>query len=229
MAPTRYTGRFPNRIAVGEARTEPTPKPIMYNPVVSDTLAVVTWYVDATFVNPAARIGVIPPPTMQYKPSDMRAESLLHIGQLRGSLCESSGCGSRIIAPSFVNFFPLDALDWRDSRWLCTGVGGCEGREEAEVRAGALRRPRGSFRSPVRRRTDPAISKVRFRRFTGPVEALTWHFVSSWVIQNTHTPSRRFCLLFLLGVLNACVSILSVGYIGSRIAAKEGPLGRLSF
>jgi hypothetical protein len=48
--PKRYTGRFPNRIAVGEAITEPTPRPIMYKPVVSDTLAVVMLYVVATFV-----------------------------------------------------------------------------------------------------------------------------------------------------------------------------------
>lgn len=30
-----------------------------------------------------------------------------------------------------------------------------DGMEEAEVRAGAFRRPRGSLRLPVRRRTEP--------------------------------------------------------------------------
>lgn len=39
---TRYTGRFPQRIAVGLANTDPTPIPIMYSPVVSETRAVAT-------------------------------------------------------------------------------------------------------------------------------------------------------------------------------------------
>ncbi len=42
MALTRYTGRFPNRMAVGEAITEPIPKPIMYRPVVSETVSTET-------------------------------------------------------------------------------------------------------------------------------------------------------------------------------------------
>lgn len=33
----------------------------------------------------------------------------------------------------------------------------CEGREECEVRAGAFRKPRGSFRRLARRRTEPIV------------------------------------------------------------------------
>jgi hypothetical protein len=65
MQEAKYTGLFPKRIAVGLAKTEPTPIPIMYKPVVSATSGTETSYVSATLVKPAARIGVMPPPTMQ--------------------------------------------------------------------------------------------------------------------------------------------------------------------
>lgn len=45
---------------------------------------------------------------MQYSPRDSKAESRLHVGQLRGSLSESSGCGSRMILPSEVFFLSSD-------------------------------------------------------------------------------------------------------------------------
>jgi hypothetical protein len=120
----------------------------MYSPVVRETRAVVTPYVAATLVKPAARIGVMPPPSMQYKPNERRAVSLFHADQLRGSLCESSGCGSKTMAPSFVNFLPRLGLRRYDAI--------VEGIEEAEVLAGAFLRPRGSFRLPVRRSTEPS-------------------------------------------------------------------------
>lgn len=137
-------------MAVGEAKTLPTPKPIMYNPVVSATCETETSKSLATFVKPAARTGVIPPPTMQYSPRDNSAQSLCHAGQLSGSLWESSGCGSRMIAPSGV-FFLFACED--DVRAI--GVAGNEGTEEVEVRAGAFLMPRGSLRLPVSNRTDP--------------------------------------------------------------------------
>lgn len=37
------------------------------------------------------------------------------------------------------------------------GDGYCEGSEECEVRAGAFRRPSGSFRRLARRRTEPIV------------------------------------------------------------------------
>lgn len=40
--------------------TEPTPMPIMQRPVVNATFGVVTLYVAATLVKPAARIGLFP-------------------------------------------------------------------------------------------------------------------------------------------------------------------------
>jgi hypothetical protein len=61
----RYTGRLPNRMAVGEATILPMPKPSMYRPVVSATCEIETSYVAATSLNPAASTGVMPPPTMQ--------------------------------------------------------------------------------------------------------------------------------------------------------------------
>lgn len=53
---------------------------------------------------------------------------------------ESSGCGSSINLPSLVFFFSLPAFP--DS---CRPGGNGEGREEADVLAGALRRPKGSL------------------------------------------------------------------------------------
>ena len=97
----------------------------------------------------------MPPPTIQYSPIEIRAASLLHDGQFRGSFFESSGCGSRIIVPSVVFFFPSD----NDRR----GIGfreamlGCEGKEELDVVAGVLCRPRGLFVSLERRRTEPGV------------------------------------------------------------------------
>ena len=124
----------------------------MYNPVVRATLGMETLYVAATFEKPAASTGVIPPPTIQYRPSESSAISLLHDGQFKGSFIESSGCGSSIIFPSAVLFF--SSTDCPDRRLDKGGFaledrepgGKGEGREETDVLAGALRIPRGSLR-----------------------------------------------------------------------------------
>jgi hypothetical protein len=57
-----------------------------------------------------------------------------------------------MIAPSFVNFLPR--VGFQNTELMV------EGMEEAEVLAGAFRRPRGSLRLPVRRRTDPVITAL---------------------------------------------------------------------
>ena len=58
---------------------------------------------------------------------------------------ESSGCGSRMILPSFVRFFSgtTDLMECLDTLLSEGGYG--EGKEEAEVRALACWRPRGSL------------------------------------------------------------------------------------
>lgn len=95
----------------------------------------------------------MPPPTMQYKPRDIRAASLLHEGQFKGSFFESWGCGSRIMVPSAVFFFPSD--DDRRDMGFGEEMLGCGGNEEPDVVGGVLRRPRGSLCSWERRRTEP--------------------------------------------------------------------------
>lgn len=95
-------GRLPHRMAVGEATTLPSPRPNMYNPVVKATCGTVTSYVLETSLKPAARTGVMPPPTMQYRPSEINAASRRSCFQFRGSFAESSGCGSNMNLPSFV-------------------------------------------------------------------------------------------------------------------------------
>lgn len=73
--------------------------------------------------------------------------SRLHDGQLRGSFMESSGWGSKIIAPSGVFFF--SSIERPDSRLLDGGlelIRKGEGSDEAEVLAGAICQPRGSLR-----------------------------------------------------------------------------------
>lgn len=62
--------------------------------------------------------------------------------------------------PSLVFFF--DAVsEWVLLTCLRDGAGDgdgyCEGREECEVRAGAFRKPSGSFRRLARRRTEPIV------------------------------------------------------------------------
>lgn len=71
---------------------------------------------------------------------------------------ESSGWGSRIIAPSFVVFL-LVCCDCRRME-----RGGCTGNELWDVLAGAFRRPSGSLRFPVRRRTEPANVSAGFEQ-----------------------------------------------------------------
>ena len=97
------------------------------------------------------------------------------------------------MVPSLVFFF--DAIsDTALLTCLRDGVGDgdgyCEGREECEVRAGAFRKPRGSFRRLARRRTEPIVvistldvdSKCRIR---------TRHFMGFSIVENAHAPFRR--------------------------------------
>lgn len=65
----------------------------------------------------------------------------------KGSFSVSSGCGSRMILPSGVNFTSsVDlALKAEGLRTLGFGTNG-EGNEDADVLAGVIRRPKGSFR-----------------------------------------------------------------------------------
>ena len=61
------------------------------------------------------------------------------------------------------------------------------GREDAEVLAGAFRRPRGSFRAPVRRRTEPRKSVSCDQ---SPIE--TFLPGTSWVSGSFNTPMLHF-------------------------------------
>jgi len=56
---------------------------------------------------------------------------------------ESSGCGSRIIAPFLVVFLFFASRGAWDMR---LSTAGCCGRDEADILAGAFRSPRGSLR-----------------------------------------------------------------------------------
>jgi hypothetical protein len=56
---------LPKSIAVGENKVEPTPSPIMYRPVVRATRAYEALKVLATSLKPAAKMVVMPPPSMQ--------------------------------------------------------------------------------------------------------------------------------------------------------------------
>lgn len=78
--------------------------------------------------------------------------SLRHAGQLRGSFKESSGWGSRMIFPLAVFFFP--SIE-KAASGLARPGGYGEGNEDADVRAGAFRRPSGSFRL-----LGPDMSKI---------------------------------------------------------------------
>ena len=73
--------------------------------------------------------------------------SLRHAGQLSGSFIDTSGCGSKMIFPSFVlcRSSTERSDSARSSGGLVSGGNG-EGNEEADLRAGAFRRPRGSLR-----------------------------------------------------------------------------------
>lgn len=91
--------------------------------------------------------------------------SLRHAGQLSGSFKESSGCGSRMIFPLAVFFFA--SIEYAESGPARPGGYG-EGNEDADVRAGALRRPSGSFRllGPGMRRIVPDMRGLDQRRIT---------------------------------------------------------------
>lgn len=102
-------------------------------------------------MKPAAINGVIPPPIMQYSPSDNKAESLLHTAQFKGSLWESSGWGSRMIWPSCVVF--LSSATGRGDSGLGTPVGS----DECEVLAGAFLKPSGSLRPCASSKTEPEL------------------------------------------------------------------------
>lgn len=151
---TRYTGLFPQRIAVGLANTEPTPIPIIKRPVVSETRAVGMPKSLATLENPAASTGVMPPPIMQYSPSESRAASRRHVGQLSGSLAESSGCGSKMICSSAVFFLPSPWSLLSTSGFMRSGASPT-GSDECDVLPGALRKPSGSFLWFDKSNTEP--------------------------------------------------------------------------
>lgn len=150
---TRYTGLFPHRIAVGLANTDPTPIPIIKRPVVSETRAVGTPKSLATLENPAASTGVMPPPSMQYSPSESKAASRRHVGQLSGSLAESSGCGSKMICSSAVFFLP-SPWSLSTSGFMRSGASPT-GSDECDVLPGALRKPSGSFLWFDKSNTEP--------------------------------------------------------------------------
>jgi hypothetical protein len=79
MIATKYTGRFPNNIAVGDATTLPSPSldkgksghvspegiiyqcthPSMYSPVVSATWGTLTLNVSATLLNPELMVSIV--------------------------------------------------------------------------------------------------------------------------------------------------------------------------
>jgi hypothetical protein len=76
-----------------------------------------------------------------------KAASRRQMAQFSGSLTESSGCGSRMIFPSFVFFVSgrIGVLGGVLERVRTVPGRYGEGRDEDDVLAGACCRPRGSF------------------------------------------------------------------------------------
>jgi len=96
-----------------------------------------------------------------------------------------------MIAPSFVFFLLSHAEDGLREEGL---EGVCTGKEEPDVLAGALRRPRGSFRCPARSNTEPIPDRQHLhiyhiaRRGDQMLKVpRTWNFIRICV-QDPHAP-----------------------------------------
>ena len=135
------------------------------------------------------------------------------------SFPESSGWGSRMMAPSLVFFLPSFALTGRFAlagRWLSAATDAAAaadadadalrsstakpvGIEEWEFLAWTFRKPRGSLRCDARRSTEPAGALVLPLGWTVKSFVLTWNLDGLFVVQNSHTPFRRAIRIILAG------------------------------
>ena len=82
---TRYTNLLPYKTAVGLTNTEPTPREIIKPPTRYDIVESDLWNSSFKDENPAAKMGVCPPPMKVWKPIIKKHKSLRHVGQLSGS------------------------------------------------------------------------------------------------------------------------------------------------
>ena len=130
--------------------------------------------------------------------------SRLQEGQFRGSFIDGSGCGSRIIFPSLVLF--CSSIERSESVRVIGGLisgGKGEGSEDADFRAGALRRPRGSLcllcdiNSMVPVSSEMLASLLPTDTCRAAMHAckpcqvncsLTWNFFGLFVIEDAHAP-----------------------------------------
>ncbi len=117
--------------------------------------------------------------------------------QLRGSFRESSGCGSSTTLPSAVRFTSGTAWLLRASDEEREGGYG-EGRDDADVRAGAFLNPSGSLYSDTfdSSRIDPGTSSVSLS-LSMPIVHLSGFFshppsISDKDVRLLAWPLRRF-------------------------------------
>lgn len=145
-----------------------------------------------------------------------RAVSRRQVGQLSGSLTESSGWGSRMISPLSV-FLTVGsaARDVERRRGEVARLVYPVAREECEVLAGAWCRPRGSLRLLASRRTDPG-SECQQARSEGVEVLLYWDSPGTSIVSlSFRTPMLH------LGVPSSLPSRLFFGCLVACLRKKS--------